>query len=83
VDLYSIIESQRLSYVRHNQDSIRSGFLRGVEEAVGRGDFRPLLLGQGWSCRLGLQVEGGLCSIISRMQWLFERSMDILTYSLL
>ncbi|MCH79500.1 ATP-dependent DNA helicase PIF1 [Trifolium medium] len=39
VDLYSMIESQRLSYIRYNQTKIRADFLAGVEEAVGRGDF--------------------------------------------
>jgi hypothetical protein len=39
VDLYSMIESQRLSYVRENQGEIRSDFLSGIEEAVSRGDF--------------------------------------------
>jgi hypothetical protein len=34
-----MIESQRLSYVRENQAEIRSDFLSGIEEAVGRGDF--------------------------------------------
>jgi len=38
VDVYSMIESQRLSWVRQNQSKIRSGFLMGVEEAVSRGD---------------------------------------------
>jgi hypothetical protein len=39
VDLYSMIESQRLSYIRENQREIRSDFLAGIEEAVSRGDF--------------------------------------------
>ncbi|XP_045820117.1 uncharacterized protein LOC123913423 [Trifolium pratense] len=39
VDLYSMIESQRLSWVRSNQEEIRSDFLAGIEEAVSRGDF--------------------------------------------
>jgi hypothetical protein len=39
VDLYSMIESQRLSYIRNNQSKIRSDFLFGLEEAVGRGDM--------------------------------------------
>lgn len=38
VDMYSMIESQRLSWVRQNQAKIRSGFLLGLEEAVSRGD---------------------------------------------
>jgi hypothetical protein len=38
VDLYSMIESQRLSFIRKNQKNIRADFLTCVEEAVGRGD---------------------------------------------
>jgi len=38
VDMYSMIESQRLSWIRQNQGKIRSGFLMGLEEAVSRGD---------------------------------------------
>jgi hypothetical protein len=38
VDLYSIVESQRLSFIRQNQSHIRSDFLAGIEEAVSRGD---------------------------------------------
>jgi hypothetical protein len=38
VDLYSMIESQRLSFIRKNQTKIRADFLTCVEEAVGRGD---------------------------------------------
>jgi len=38
VDMYLMIESQRLSWVRQDQAKIRSGFLLGLEEAVGRGD---------------------------------------------
>jgi hypothetical protein len=39
VDLYSMIESQRLSFIRQNQTKIRADFLAGVEEAVERGDI--------------------------------------------
>ncbi|XP_045829948.1 uncharacterized protein LOC123921446 isoform X3 [Trifolium pratense] len=45
VDLYSMIEAQRLSYVRNNQSNIRSGFLLGVEEAVSRGDVDASSIG--------------------------------------
>jgi hypothetical protein len=37
-DLYSMIEAQRLSYIKSNQSKIRADFLTGIEEAVGRGD---------------------------------------------
>jgi hypothetical protein len=39
VDLYSMIESQRLSFIRQNQQQIRADFLSGIEEAVERGDI--------------------------------------------
>jgi len=45
VDMYSMIESQRLSWVRQNQAKIRSGFLLGLEEAVGRGDSDASFIG--------------------------------------
>jgi hypothetical protein len=45
VDLYSMIESQRLSYIRANQDKIRADFLIGIEEAVNRGDVEASSIG--------------------------------------
>jgi hypothetical protein len=38
VDLYLMMESQRLSYIRQNQEKIQSDFLAGIEEAVRSGD---------------------------------------------
>jgi hypothetical protein len=38
VDMYSMIESQRLSWIINNQTKIRSDFIMGIEEAVSRGD---------------------------------------------
>jgi len=40
-----MIKSQRLSFIRMNQDTIRSGFLDGVEEAVARGDYDASSIG--------------------------------------
>lgn len=45
VDAYSMIESQRLSWLRSNQGTIRSGFLAGLEEAVSRDDIDASSLG--------------------------------------
>lgn len=45
VDSYSMIESQRLSFIRHNQNNIRKDFLLGLEEAVNRGDINPATIG--------------------------------------
>ncbi|XP_057451974.1 uncharacterized protein LOC130743762 [Lotus japonicus] len=38
VDCYSMVESQRLYYIRNNQSTIRRHFLEGIEEAMARGD---------------------------------------------
>ena len=45
VDMYSMIESQRLSWVRQNQAKIRSGSLLGLEEVVNRGDSDASFIG--------------------------------------
>ncbi|XP_057444945.1 uncharacterized protein LOC130737204 [Lotus japonicus] len=45
VDCYSMIEAQRLSYVKANQKTIRRDFLAGLEEAVDRGDLDPSHIG--------------------------------------
>ncbi|XP_057419198.1 uncharacterized protein LOC130713450 [Lotus japonicus] len=45
VDCYTMIESQRLSYVRNNQKIIRADFLNGLEEAMCRGETDPGQLG--------------------------------------
>ncbi|PNY08607.1 ATP-dependent DNA helicase PIF1 [Trifolium pratense] len=45
VDLYSMIESQRLSFIRSNQSNIRAGFLSSVEEAVSCGDVDASSIG--------------------------------------
>jgi hypothetical protein len=46
VDVYSMIESQRLSYIRDNQDVIRSDILAGIQEAVESGDLRATSVGK-------------------------------------
>ncbi|XP_057432625.1 uncharacterized protein LOC130725408 [Lotus japonicus] len=38
VDCFTMIESQRLSFVRNNQKLIRADFLNGIEEAMDRGE---------------------------------------------
>ncbi|XP_057433563.1 uncharacterized protein LOC130726329 [Lotus japonicus] len=45
VDSYSMIEAQRLSYIKANQKTIRRDFLSGLEEAVNRGDLDPKSIG--------------------------------------
>ncbi|XP_057450047.1 uncharacterized protein LOC130741224 isoform X3 [Lotus japonicus] len=45
VDCYSMIESQRLYYLRNNQETIRRDFLSGIEEAIHRGDTDPSMVG--------------------------------------
>lgn len=46
VDCYTMVESQRLSFIRNNQNVIRSDVLSGLKEAVNRGDIRPSSVGK-------------------------------------
>jgi hypothetical protein len=46
VDCYTMIEAQRLSYIRNNQGNIRSDLLSGIQEAVELGDNDPRKAGQ-------------------------------------
>ncbi|MCH79969.1 ATP-dependent DNA helicase PIF1, partial [Trifolium medium] len=46
VDCYTMIEAQRLSYIRENQDKIRCDVLSGLQEAVDRGDVDASLVGK-------------------------------------
>jgi hypothetical protein len=70
VDLYSMIESQRLSFMRANQGNIRSGFLLGVEEVVGRGDYDASLIGN----RVVLPA-----SFIGGRRYMFNNCQDAMT----
>ncbi|XP_057456530.1 uncharacterized protein LOC130747576 [Lotus japonicus] len=45
VDCYTMLESQRLSYLRNNQKLIRADFLSGLEEAMSRGETDSSSLG--------------------------------------
>ncbi|XP_057455361.1 uncharacterized protein LOC130746681 isoform X2 [Lotus japonicus] len=45
VDCFTMIESQRLSYIRNNQKMIRADFLSGIEEAMSRGEMDPSSIG--------------------------------------
>ncbi|XP_045831092.1 uncharacterized protein LOC123922418 [Trifolium pratense] len=46
VDCYTMIEAQRLSFIRENQDKIRSDVLSGLQEAVDRGDVDASTVGK-------------------------------------
>ncbi|PNX91356.1 ATP-dependent DNA helicase PIF1, partial [Trifolium pratense] len=46
VDCYTMIEAQRLSFIRENQDKIRCDVLCGLQEAVDRGDVDASLVGK-------------------------------------
>lgn len=46
VDCYTMIESQRLSFIRGNQHVIRCDILNGLQEAVSRGETDPSLVGR-------------------------------------
>ncbi|XP_057432736.1 uncharacterized protein LOC130725533 [Lotus japonicus] len=45
VDTYTMIESQRLSFIRRNQNLIRADFLNELEEAIDRGETDPTTVG--------------------------------------
>jgi len=46
VDTYTMIESQRLSYIRANQDTIRCDILHGLQDAVTRGETNASSIGR-------------------------------------
>ncbi|MCH79313.1 ATP-dependent DNA helicase PIF1 [Trifolium medium] len=46
VDCYTMIEAQRLSYIRENQDIIRCDILSGLQEAIELGDIDASLVGK-------------------------------------
>lgn len=46
VDGFTMIESQRLSFIRANQKVIRSEMLNGLQEAVHRGETDPSSVGR-------------------------------------
>jgi len=46
VDCYTMVEAQRLSFIRANQKLIRCDILNGLQEAVNRGETDPSLIGR-------------------------------------
>lgn len=46
VDCYTMIEAQRLSFIRENQQTIRSDLLSGLKEAIESGDVDASLIGK-------------------------------------
>ncbi|PNY15928.1 ATP-dependent DNA helicase PIF1 [Trifolium pratense] len=46
VDSYTMLEAQRLSFIRENQSKIRQDVLSGLQEAVDRGDVDASLVGK-------------------------------------
>lgn len=80
IDVYSMLESQRLSWLRSNQGSIRSGFLAGIEEAVIHGDIEASSLGLELFCLHHSRVVRGICSIVVRMLWLYAKNIAILIF---
>ena len=46
VDTYTMIESQRLSFIRNNQKLIRSDILNGLQEVVNKGEIDPSFVGK-------------------------------------
>ena len=46
VDTYTMIEAQRLSFIRNNQKLIRSDILNGLQETVNKGETNPSSIGK-------------------------------------
>ncbi|XP_057416249.1 uncharacterized protein LOC130710880 [Lotus japonicus] len=46
VDAYTMIEANRLSYIRFNQKTIRADYLNGVAEAIEKGETDPSSVGK-------------------------------------
>ncbi|XP_012841939.1 PREDICTED: uncharacterized protein LOC105962187 [Erythranthe guttata] len=46
VDAYSMIESQRLNFIRHNQDQLRVDMYKGIEERFFKGDTEGTSVGK-------------------------------------
>ncbi|KAL6516143.1 hypothetical protein OROGR_019448 [Orobanche gracilis] len=46
IDTYTLIEANRLSYLRHNQNLIRSDYLNGIAEAIDKGETDPSSVGK-------------------------------------
>ncbi|XP_012828012.1 PREDICTED: uncharacterized protein LOC105949272 [Erythranthe guttata] len=47
VDAYSMIESQRSNFIRHNQDQLRVDMYKGIEERFFKGDTEGKSVGKG------------------------------------
>jgi len=46
VDCYTMVEAQRLSFIKANQKLIRCDILNGLQEAVNRGETNPSSIGR-------------------------------------
>lgn len=46
VDTYTMIEANRLTYLKFNQESIRADYLNGVAEAIDKGETDPSSVGK-------------------------------------
>jgi len=46
VDCYTMVEAQRLSFIRANKKLIRCDILNGLQEVVNRGEIDPSLIGR-------------------------------------
>ncbi|WJX30708.1 hypothetical protein P8452_19214 [Trifolium repens] len=46
VDCYTMLEAQRLSFIKENQSKIRQDVLSGLQEAIDRGDLDASLVGK-------------------------------------
>ena len=67
VDTYTMIEAQRLSFIRNNQKLIRCDILNGLQEVVNKGETDPSSIGK----RIVLPV-----SFTSGMSYMFNNCQD-------
>jgi len=67
VDAYTMVEAQRLSFIRGNQKTIRCNILHGVQEAMNRGETNSSAVGK----RIVLPA-----SFIGGMRYMFKNCQD-------
>ena len=69
VDCYTMIEAQRLSFIRANKKLIRCDILNGLQEAVNRGETNPFSIGR----RIVL-----LASFTDDTRYMFNNCQDVM-----
>ena len=69
VDTYTMIEAQRLSFIRNNQKLIRFDILNGLQETVNKGETDPSSIGK--HIVLPASSTGG-------MRYMFNNFQDVM-----